>query len=348
MSIIHMDTDIVDDQSRRMTYTATDMLEYLDRLRYSARDLRQGWTGSKASGFCEGLDKLIESLRSHAMELDSLGKNVIREVDQWINVDRTGSTYLSDLKKEFTLSWENIKGWKDDSLKIGSAIALAGSLRWSPLRPNSIIFTGPNWLRKMLDIKEMTRVIRPETLAKDMALVGLVVSATDAFGAIIHDLSDARYEDASRTVSAAAVDGAFRFAISAAGTVVIPLALGALVAAVGVVGVPAGAAVLIGSVLGGIAYSKMLETPAWDWWKQSNVRNEIIEGGTRTINLIDNYVRDIGRKATERINGAFENSIRSVTLNASLVPSSGKHHVFFHFNGIHLVRRRIFHGFVSD
>jgi hypothetical protein len=323
MSVIHMDTETVKNQGRRLMYAASDMLDKSDELRISARSLRQRWTGPTAETFCNGFDRLVISLRAKALELDALAKSVMNEVDEWVEVDRTESAYLTELKKEFSLSPGNIKGWIGKSINIYSAINLAKNLRLSSLRPNSVVFTGPNWLRKALGIKEATRVIKPGTLAKNMAILGLAVSATDGIGAAVEDLTDARYEDTSRAVSAAVVDGAFRFTLSAVGTVALPLALGAIVAGVGLAAAPAAAIVLVGSIVGGIAYSTFAETPLWELWKQSATRDQVIENFHRAGQSLDNFLTGLSRQAAEGVTNAFGSFVQSVSKSSVPVLAQG-------------------------
>lgn len=310
--IIHMETDVVRDGGRQMLYTSTDFIDLIERLDYSARNLSQAWISPQATSYLQDLDKLISALKNQAINLDTLASRVMREVDEWVNADRIESEYSSALKDTFNISLKEGKA-------LFSAVALASMLSWSPLRPNSIIFSGPNWMRKAVGIKEMTRVIKPGTLAKGMAVAGLITSAGDAIEAIREDLANPLYEDVSRMASAITVDGAFRFALSAVGTVAIPLALGAIVGAVGLPVVAGGAVVLAGSVLLGFGYSKLVEAPVWEMWKNSTARDEIIEQGTRVVKQVTNYVNDLKQKTIDRVSGAFGGFINALTASPSLV-----------------------------
>jgi hypothetical protein len=113
------------------------------------------------------------------------------------------------------------------------------------------------------------------------------------------------------------VDGAFRFAISAIGTVAPPLALGAIIGATTLTG---GAAVLAGGaiVLGGPAalgflYSKGIEAPAWQMWKDSTTRLEIIETGVRWINQASNFLNGVKNQTVNSIEKAFQPSVQNLT-----------------------------------
>jgi len=307
-NIIHMDTDLVQEGGRKLIYTATDLLNWVDRLRYCAYDLRQAWSSPQATKYMQDFDKLIESLRAQSQNLDTLGNRVMREIDEWIDTDRMDPEYISALKDSFSVS-------EKEGETLFSAVALASMLSWSPLRPNSVILSGPNWLRKAVGIKEMTRVIKPANLARGMAVAGLITSAGDAFEAIQEDLANPLYEDVSRMTSAITVDGAFRFALSAVGTAAIPLALGAIVTAVGLPVVTGGAVVLAGSVLLGFGYSKLVEAPVWEMWKNSTVREDVIEKGARVINQVSNYVNHVTQKTIEHISGAFSGFINAISMS---------------------------------
>ena len=117
--------------------------------------------------------------------------------------------------------------------------------------------------------------------------------------------------------SAITVDGAFRFALSAVGTVAIPLALGSIVTTIGLPVVAGGAVVLAGSVLLGLGYSKLVEAPVWEMWKSSTVRDEIIEKGARVVNQVSNYINDLKQKTIERVSDAFGGFINAITTSPS-------------------------------
>lgn len=317
MTMIHMETELVYEQGRKMVYLASEMLTQSERLKFALSDLRMAWSGSGVATQLNELDRLIKALLSHAQQLDDLGKKVIREVDEWIHADRTESAYMSALKDTIGLS-------TGDVTKAVAGVALAATLRWTAKRPASIVFTGPNWMRKAIGINEMIRVIKPSTLAKGMAIVGAAESVVAGGGAAMDAFAEFRHEDAARAVSAAAVDGSFRTAIAAVGAVGIPLALGAIVGAVGLPVVAAGAVVVGGSVLLGLAYSKLVEAPVWELWKQSTLRTEVIETGKRSIDRVSNYVGNLKDRAVRGVNDAFLNFIKDITSSPSPSPISAQ------------------------
>lgn len=312
-SVIRMETEQVRVLGQKLIYTATDYLNLIDRLRYSAGNLKRSWVSPRADSFSRDYDKLIRDLYSQAALLDTLGKRVLREVDEWVDADRVESAYTSALKKSFHPTFEGM-------LAVGSALFMATHLRWSPLRPNSMILTGPNWMRELLNIKEATRVIKPSTMARGAAWVGLGVSAIEAYGAIQETVAGMSGQPISRVISAAGVDGAFRFALSAVGTVAVPLAMGAAATAIiGATALTGGAAVLAGGaiVLGGsavlgFAYSTLVEGPAWQMWKESTFRQEVIESGTRWVNQSSNFLNHLKNEAINKIGRAFQPPIKNL------------------------------------
>jgi len=318
--VIHMETEEVRSVGQRLMYTATDYLNVIDRLRYSAGDLSRAWVSPRADRFSQDFERLIKDLRSQATLLDTLGKRVLHEVDEWMDTDRVESQYISAVKETLSVSWNELKG-------LGAAFYMASHLRWSPLRPNSMILTGGNWMRKILNINEATRVIKPSTLAKGTALVGVLISAVEAGRAIQETVAGMDGQPISRIISAAGVDGAFRFALSAVGTVAIPLALGAVATAIiGATALTGGAAVLAGgaivlggSVVLGFAYSKLVEAPVWQMWQESTARLEAIETGTRWVNQASNFLTNLKNQTVSGIERAFQPPIEN--LSASPAPA---------------------------
>lgn len=281
MSIIHMDTDKVYEHARHMMHTASDIMKKVDGLGLRMGQLRRAWSSPQADHYFSEWSGLFKRLNILAEELNQLSLRVMREVDEWISTDRTQSAYLQEVKKALRFS-------RNDVTRIGAAGILASTLRWSPKRPNSIIFTGPNWLRKALDIKPMTRVIRPGTLAVGMAVEGAVESVKEGIKTSQESFSEYVHEDLSRAIAAAGVDGAFQLSISAVGKVGIPLLLGGVMAAVSAPVLVSGAVVLVGTVVGVKAYSIFIEEPVWNWWKHSTERVRLIESGKRAIDWASN------------------------------------------------------------
>lgn len=312
-NVIHMETEEVRSVGRQLMYTATDYFNLIDRLRYSASNLSRDWISPRADLFSRDFEKLIQELRSQAIRLDTLGKRALREVDEWIDGDRTESAYISAVQESLSVTWDELKA-------LGGALYMASNLRWSPLRPNSMILTGPNWMRKLLNIKEATRVIQPSTLAKGTAIVGLAISAGEAAATIYETVTGMSGQPISRIISTAGVDGAFKFSLSAVGTVGIPLALGAVAASiVGATALTGGAAVLAGGaiVLGGsavlgFAYSKAVEAPVWQMWQASTTRQEVIETGARWVNRASNFLTDLKNRTVNGIKRAFQPPIQNL------------------------------------
>lgn len=314
MSTIHMDIEIVYEQGRKMVSSTSDMLNMIDQLRYAVQDLQQAWSSPTATARIREMERLIDMLFSQAHKLEDLGLKVMREVDEWVNVDRTKSAYWDALRESFQVSFE-------DAQKLFAGTLLASTLRWTLKRPNSVVFTGPNWLRKAIGIKEMTRVIKPATLARGMAIAGLMNSAYEAIEAGIDAFLEYRQEDVSRAISAASVDSGFKFALTSVGKVGIPLALGVIVGAVGLPVVAGGAVVVAGSVLLTTAYSKFVEAPVWEMWKQSTLRIQVIEACKRSIDRLVNFVSHQKDQAVQGVRKAFSNFINAISTAPATVTS---------------------------
>lgn len=305
MATIHMEVEKVYEQGRLMMYSASDILNIVDRLSFAVNALRDSWNGPGVAMHIQEMDRTIRSLLAHATELDDLGKRVMREVDEWVDADRTEAAYLSALNDTFSIS-------RKDTKKLWAAGVLATTLRWTAKRPNSIVFTGPNWMREAIGVKEMTRVIRPSNLARGMAMAGVIEAGVVGIDAAEDAFAEFWHEDLTRAISAATVDGVFHTALTAVGSAGIPLLLGAVVGAVGMPVVAAGAVVCGGSVLLSLAYSKFLEAPVWELWRQSTLRTEVIEASKRSIDRVVNAVGDLTTNAIQGVSGAFLNFIEGI------------------------------------
>ncbi len=310
MTTIHMETELVYEQGRMMIYRASDLLNMADRMDSALRNLRSTWHGPSADSQTVEIQNTIRALRTRAVELEDLGRRILREMDEWMNADRTQSAYISALKNTFSLSLSDFE-------KTAAALILASTLRWTSRRPNSIVFTGPNWMRKVLGIKEMTRVIRPSTLGKGLAITGLVESLWEGGDAARESLLEYWQEDVNRAISAATLDGGFKFAITALGAVGIPLGLAALVAGLPVV--TAGAIVIGGSVVLGLLYSKFVEGPVWELWKHSIARLDAIETQKHMLDRLTYVVRNVMDEAVRKVDEGFSGFIQSILSAPTLV-----------------------------
>ena len=168
-------------------------------------------------------------------------------------------------------------------------------------------------MREAIKIKKMTRVIRPMTLARGMAVAGIIESGDEAIETFWKEIRNPVYGSLSRRFSAATVDAGFNFAISAVGNIGIPLALGAIVSAVGLPVLASGTVILAGSVLFGIGYQHFVQKTLWDTWKHSSVRTETIEQVTHVVDKIVNYVRDLKQQMVIEVDKAFDNFIQSIS-----------------------------------
>lgn len=320
---------------------------------YASRQLQWSWEGSGADELIRQITYWWQALEDQAQQLRHLVRIGKKEINEWISVDVAfskrfkhfrglgGETYLSIYKDTFiygedfsqddiiTIAREHkytrsiiadiiskIKDYADISEKLMSAAFLVTHLRWSPLRPNSIIFTGPNWMRKSLNIKAATRVIRPSTLGKNLAIIGALESLRE--GAITsYSTFTAEIDEGyafSHALSAAAIDGLAKFSITAVVNVGLPLALTAVVGSVGLPVLAAGGIVLGGSVIGSILYSHFIEPKLWNAWQHLSIRSSLITTGEQIVDstidtgkqIIDhttNFIKDEAKKVEEAIIG---------------------------------------------
>jgi len=127
-------------------------------------------------------------------------------------------------------------------------------------------------MRKLVGIKEATRVIKPTTLVKQMALLAYAENIGQGIKTARDTFLDPRYFGTDRAVPAALVDGIVKTAILAAGTTVLVV----VTAAITIISAPAivGGAVIATWVVGGILLDKIFQTPLWQNWQNSTARDE--------------------------------------------------------------------------
>ncbi|MEA4907330.1 MAG: hypothetical protein GYA17_10155 [Chloroflexi bacterium] len=304
MTILHMDTEAVDDLGRIMRRSATEALDAVDEMRYSARALRDAWTGDQSDAFAGQLNTLIGKLEDQVSRLDGFARRSIQEAEQWQATDQVSQGYTS-LFGDFSLSKSDVSG-------LAAGAYLATHLRWSSLRPNSMVFTGPDWMRKAVGIKEATRVIKPTTLVKQMAWIAYAENVGEAISTGRDTLLNSEYAGTERAIPAAVADGVVKFGILALGTT---LLVGAT-AAITTISAPAvviGGAVIATWAVGGFLIDKLAQTPAWEAWKSSDQRDQVIEWGTRASDKVQNFVEYNVKSGVEKVKDAFSNFIGALS-----------------------------------
>ncbi|BAJ64627.1 MULTISPECIES: WXG100 family type VII secretion target [Anaerolinea] len=305
MNIIHMETDLVYEQGKKMMYTASDFFNLVDHLQNAIEDLRQAWSSPRATTYLLEIEKIHKDLVNQVHVLDELSRRVRQEVDEWIETDRTQSAYLTALRESFEIT-------SSDLDKVVAGAVLSSTLQWSVKRPNSIIFTGNNWMRKALGIKEMVRVIKPSTLARGMAIGGTIEALGSGISTSVESFLENGQQDISRGISAAVIDFNVKTILTGIGSVGIPVLLGGMVSVTGLPVIAGGAVIIGGSVLLGLAYSKFVEAPLWEMWKGSTLHEEAIESGKRAIDKISNAVSHLTSQFVQKTEKAFSNVIRGI------------------------------------
>lgn len=296
MAILHMETDDADRCGRMILHSATDMLDRVESLRYTTRLLEGAWESPSSDQLITEMDRLLARIQQHVHQLDEISNRTIREVDQWLRTDEVNAS--------FTDYFGNISLSLDDAKYLFAGGYLATHLRWSPLRPNSMVFTGPNWMRKLVGIKEATRVIKPTTLVKQMALLAYAENVVEGIGAAKDTFYDPEYFGTTRAVPAAVVDGVAKTLILAAGTTAL-VAATALITTISAPAVVVGGLVIGTWVVGGFFLDKFVQTPAWQAWQESSLRDQAIEKGTRLVNSAKNIVEFQVQSGVQQVKQAF-------------------------------------------
>lgn len=189
--------------------------------------------------------------------------------------------------------------------KVAATAYLSATLRYSLARPNSIIFTGPNWLRRLLDIKEATRVIKPTTLSRGALALQLADDAKEVGKVAIEDLR--RYKEPKRAISAAYVDGRMKAVLTVGST----LAVFGVATAIGVglapISVPvAGAAVLMTWVVGPMVMDRVVQQPIWKAWEKSRLRDQMINQNVQFMDTSLKYIKSAARSAAQKVDSSFK------------------------------------------
>nr|MBC7245775.1 hypothetical protein [Chloroflexota bacterium] len=303
MGVIHMETEIVKEGAECLLHFATDLSAIVDRLSYHGRILRGAWQGGRSENFVAQFNGLIRQMNAHIQELDQLGLRVIREVNEWEQVDRDNSfkTYWED-------NWLHIL---KDATKIGVAASFAAMMRTSVLRPNSIIISAPPLLREIfggrklrafIGLEETLNIIKPSTLAKKMFLMNLAVEVTPQ---LISDFRE--YGLSKRFVSAALVDAVLKSASSL-------LLFGAskLIMAASFSNPVTGGLILLTWVAGPVLWDYI--EPGLSRWFESHVttREALIEQGVRAIDKTLNFGQYVVQSARQKADQVFSGYIRAL------------------------------------
>lgn len=309
MSVIHMETEVVRESGNRLLRFATELSAAVDRLSYQSRRLRGAWQGGGSESFIAQFQDLIRRMNAHIGELDQLGLRVIREVDEWEQVDRANSfrMFLAD-------NWLQTM---EDAAKIGVAASFAVMMRTSALRPNSIIINAPpllkeifggRKLREFIGLEKTLNIIKPSTLAKKMFLMNLSI---DVIPQVLSDFRE--YGLSQRFVSAALVDAVLKSTCSL-------LLLGAskLIMTAGFSNPVTGGLILATWVAGPIVW-KHIEPGLSSWFESRGITREVlIERGVRAMDQALNFGQYMVQSAREQVGRAFSSYIRALVSPSSI------------------------------
>ena len=300
MAILHMQTEDVDEIGRTILRTSTDIQEKISALNYSIRSLSSAWQGDASESFVDDACSLVQRLQIQTEELDILSQRTVREVQQWLETDAIDS--------KFTDFFGNPSFSLGDGKLLFAGGYLATHLTWSASFPTSMVFTGPNWMRKIVGIKEMTRVIKPTTLVKQMAVLALVANVTEGVYTGAQTYFDPRYAGTNRALPAAVLDGFVKTAILVGGTGIL-IGTTFLISTITAPAWIVGGAVIGTWVLGGMAIDKFAQTPLWNLWQKSYLRDQGIEKGTRYLNDAQNIVKQKLSDGKDLLKKAFSGFI---------------------------------------
>lgn len=96
MPIIHLDTEAVRDEGRKLDALTTELFENLIAIKSSHAHLSLGWFAeARSSKLLRDLDEWVRKCENKANELQSLTIKLFREVEEWEAADLNGKKNLS-------------------------------------------------------------------------------------------------------------------------------------------------------------------------------------------------------------------------------------------------------------
>lgn len=291
MTIIHMDTDQVDELGRTLMRSATDILDLEESLKYAALRLQSAWLGDRADQTKRQLNSVSSQLSSLANRMDDLAKLTIHESQQWLEVDGSKQSLGSAWWQNVTYNFSDLKG---DLTKFGGAAYIISTLHGVATRPNSVAIHGPEWLLKSVGFGPHQRIMSVSSIQKQLlgssgALAGgLFAGVTDGINTGIDNFTSGEYAGTSRAFPAAVVDGAVKGVVTGLLTAGLIALTGAII---GTAAAPvAVAAATIGvCVVGGSLLNTFVVDPLFKVWQASHLHAQVVEGATRLSNDVANF-----------------------------------------------------------
>lgn len=307
MTIMHMDTDQVDELGRSMMCTATDIMDQVDTLQYAIRRIQNAWLGDRADSFVNKISDISSELGSLADRMDHLAYLTIQESQQWLEADGSNQNFLASYKKSLEYDLFDLP---EDLLKLGGVGYVIGTLHSIPSRPNSIPIHGPDWLLKLIGFNPKQRIMTPKDIQKQLqgskaTLKGSVIAGVKEGIMTGYDtFNNGEYAGTSHALPDAFIDGVLKgvvttgvaYGLGAITTVVIGTAASPIIAGAAVIGI---------SVIGSMAIDKLGVDPLFKIWQQSDLHDKAITGATRIANNVSNYVKYQVQSSVDYVRNSF-------------------------------------------
>lgn len=314
MNIIQMDTEQVEELTRKLMRSATEIFDKGDSLRNSAQRLQNNWSGGRSDRITGQIRNISNQMNSLANQMDDLANLTHREIQQWLEVDGSKQSFFSKYWGNVKYNYSNLVG---DVTKIGAVGYIISKFHDIPTRPNSVSIHGPDWLVKSIGLNPNARVMKPETIQKQLLgssaiwKGGLLAGVIDGGRTGWDTFLNGEYAGTSRAVPAAFVDSV----VKGVATGVVTAGLIALTGVIiGTAAAPvAAAAATIGiCVIGGAVINTFVVDPLFKVWQDSYAHDQAVEGAARIGNTVSNFVQHTVQTEIDRVRNAFAGFISPV------------------------------------
>jgi len=312
MTTMHMDTDQVDELTRALIRSATDLKDQVDSLQYAIRRLQNSWLGDHADNTVNKISNISSELGSLADRMDHLAYLTIQESQQWMEADGSNQSIFSIWKQNLDYGFYDLG---EDLTKLGGIAYIISTLHGIAERPNSVPIHGPDWLLKSVGFGPNQRIMSASSIQKQLlgssaALKGgAIAGITDGIKTGIDTFRNGEYAGTSRALPAAVVDGAVKGVVTGLVTAGLIALTGAII---GTAAAPvAVAAATIGvCVVGGI--NTFVVDPLFKAWQASHLHDQVVEGATRISNTVSNHLEYNVQSGIDRVRNSFSQFISSM------------------------------------